>query len=266
VTGPPFPDNARSEDPDALEIRSQINHQRGSFDLADWLTRVVSVGPGDRLLDVGCGTGQLLMRYGRPAMQSGSCIALDVSKRSLAELRKRASGLAGLSTICSDMDDLLDGAHSELTGFTRIVSAYALYYSADAPRLLADLKQRLHSNGRLVLVGPAPGNNSPWYTLLRETGFQLPDQIRHVSEEFLERAVIPFALRSFRSTRLEIAENDVHFESPEEVEAYWRSNIYYDGSFDQALHARIKARFDSDGQFVNRKRIALIVMEDGDSR
>ncbi|MFP6641069.1 MAG: methyltransferase domain-containing protein [Myxococcota bacterium] len=262
MTGPPFLDNARSEDPDALEIRSQINLERGSFDLADWLTRVVSVGPGDRLLDVGCGTGQLLMRYGRPAMQSGCCIALDVSRRSLAELRKRASGLSGLSTICADMDELADDAHSELTGLTRIVSAYALYYSADPSRLLAGLKQRLHSKGRLVLVGPAPGNNSAWYALLRETGFRIPDQIRRVSEEFLDEVVMPFASRSFRSMRLEIAENDVHFDSPEEVEAYWRSNIYYDDSFDKALHARINARFASGGEFVNRKRIALVVMED----
>jgi len=247
-------------DPAATELRARFNTERGSFDLGDWLHERTQVQPGARLLDVGSGTGSLLSRYAANALRTGRCVALDASADSLRVLQEaaRAAGYSGLEAVCSDMDMLaVPGAYPELRDFTHIVSAYALYYSADATRLLEALCTRLHPEGRLFVAAPTPGNNREWFELLAEAGVRIPAAIRDVSF-FLERTVLPFALRRFESVRVDNACNTVRFESLEEVVAYWRSNIYYVPGATRALRAA--ARHLGGAPFTNHKRIGLVTM------
>lgn len=255
-------DNARSENPAALNLRARLNHEKGSFDLAAWLRGHAHIGRGARLLDIGCGTGRLLMRYGEEALHDGRCVAIDISEASLRELRQAASlaGLAGLETACLDMDTLASpDAHTELRGFTHIVSAYALYYSLDAARLLAGLCYRLSPDGTLLVVAPAPGNNVEWFELLERAGVRLPDRILDVTS-FLERTVLPFALRNFSSVQVEVATNTVRLESPEEIEAYWRSNVYFDAKASDAVRVSAAEICRVRGGLTNHKRIGLVTM------
>lgn len=254
--------NDRSQDPAALDARTRLNQTRGSLDLATWLYERAGIGEDARLLDVGCGTGQVMLRYGAAALRHGRCVALDVSEESLRVLRQAAKGpaYARLETACIDMDTLAQaGVHTELCGFTHIVSAYALYYSADAVRLLQGLVRRLDPAGSLLVVAPAPGNNAEWFSLLEAAGARVPDRI-HAVEEFLERIVVPFALRNFESVQIELATNTVQFDSPEEVETYWRSNIYFDTTATPRVRARAEEMFKMRGGFVNHKRFGLVAM------
>lgn len=247
-------------DPAALELRTRVNTERGSFDLGSWLRERLRVPPGARLLDVGCGTGTLLSRYAADALRTGHCVALDVSADSLRKFQQaaRAGGYESLETVCSDMDTLAaPGAHPGLRDFTHIVSAYALYYSADANRLLEGLFARLHPEGHLFVAAPAPGNNREWFGLLDEAGVRIPPAILQVAA-FLERTVLPFALRRFASVQTDIACNTVRFESFEQIADYWRSNIYYVPGTTPALHAATRRL--GGIPFTNRKRIGLVAM------
>lgn len=254
--------NRRSENSTALNVRARLNNERGSFDLGAWMREKIDVGPDTRLLDVGCGTGGLLSRYGEPALRHGSCVAIDVSPESLEELRRiaMAARYDKLETACIDMDALAtDGAYPELREFTHIVSAYALYYSADAARLLHGLRARLHAGGSLWVVGPAPGNNAGWFDLLAQAGVQIPARIHAVST-FLERVVLPFALRGFASVQVDLVTNTVRFESPDEVALYWRSNIYFDATASDAVRACAVEVCRKQGGVTNHKRIGIVAM------
>jgi SAM-dependent methyltransferase len=254
--------NARSEDAAALDVRSRLNNERGSFDLAAWIGEHARLGPEARLLDVGCGTGQLLLRYGETALRHGRCVAVDVSAGSLALLGEAAAHLGdvGLEIACLDMDALASpGVRPEWTGFTHIVSAYSLYYSADATRLLGGLQSRLHPEGTLLVVAPAPSNNAAWFALLERAGVEIPASIRAVST-FLERIVLPFGRRSFASVEVRLATNTVRLASADEVEAYWRSNTYFDDAATPAVRAAAEAACRAPGGFVNEKHVGLVAM------
>ncbi len=255
-------DNARSEDPTALNARSRLNNECGSFDLAAWVRKQARLEPGARLLDVGAGTGQLLLRYAGAVLRAGSCVAVDVSAASLRELQAAlpASGYSNVETACFDMDLLAESQwRPELRNFTDILSAYALYYSADANRLLAGLSGRLHPDGCLIVVAPAPGNNVEWFALLERAGVRVPAKVHAVST-FLDDTVLPFARRHFAAVTAEFETNTVRLDSVDEIDAYWRSNIYFEPSKSEALHACARDLCREQGGLVNRKRIGLVTM------
>ncbi len=252
----------RSEDTRGLEARASTN-QQGDFDLGAWIERHLALGARDRLLDLGAGTGVQLMRYARTVGPSGSCAALDVSGPSLELLaeRARAAGL-DVHTVHLDMDALTDpDAAPELRGLTHVVAAWALYYSRDTPALLEALARRLTPEGVMVVVGPAKGNNTAWYQLLREAGMEIPEAILGVSETFHDEVVLPAARRLFAAVRCEDAENHVRFASAAELLRYWRSNIYFDPAADARVTRVIEARFADGGSFEIAKLFTLLRME-----
>jgi hypothetical protein len=77
---------------------------------------------------------------------------------------------------------------------------------------------------------------------------------------------MPFALRHFLSVQVELATNVVRFESPEEIETYWYSNIYFDAAAADAVRAAAIAVCERHGGFTNHKRIGLVAMRGGPMR
>jgi SAM-dependent methyltransferase len=252
----------RSEDTKGLEARAAAN-QGGDFDLGGWIATELALGPEDRVLDLGAGTGVQLLRYARTVDPPGFCAALDVSEPSLALLRERASE-AGLEvhTFHLDMDDLTrPDVAPELYGLTRAVAAWALYYSRDARALIEAIAARLSPTGVLVVAGPAKGNNAGWYELLSEAGVAIPRAVLDVSESFHDDVVLPAGRRAFRAVRCANAQNHVRFSTPAELLRYWRSNIYFDAAFDARVAAVIDARFAREGTFEIVKLFTLVHME-----
>jgi ubiquinone/menaquinone biosynthesis C-methylase UbiE len=72
----------------------------------------IGVGPGERLLDAGCGPGRLAIPAAQRAGPSGSVTAVDLQPEMLARLRKRAAqaGVANIETRMMDIsaENILD--------------------------------------------------------------------------------------------------------------------------------------------------------------
>lgn len=97
-------------------------------------------GPGRRLLDIGCGDGENMLRFDGIALQR---VGLEVS---LPRLRTaRAHGLAVLQGSGTDLplpDDSCDV----------IYIAHVLHHVADYERVLAEMARVLRRNGRIFVV------------------------------------------------------------------------------------------------------------------
>jgi len=104
-----------------------------------------AVGPGTRLLDVGCGSGlTLVLAAGRGAIPSG----LDVSPGLLGIARERLhrAGLPGADLRDGDMESLpfADAAFDAVTGVN------AFQFAGDPRRALREAARVLRPGGRLV--------------------------------------------------------------------------------------------------------------------
>lgn len=129
----------------------------------DDLLRLVDIRPGLRVVDLGCGTGELTRRLAE-ALPGSQVLGLDNSPQMLekAALQKRA----GLSFESGDQADL----HGE---WDLIFSNAALQWSADHPRLLARLYSCLAPGGQLAIQVPSNYDHIS-HRLILETAREAP--------------------------------------------------------------------------------------------
>jgi demethylmenaquinone methyltransferase/2-methoxy-6-polyprenyl-1,4-benzoquinol methylase len=160
---PQLPLNLESQDkPDADYIRAMFDRMARGYDTFTlltgfgqaqrWRSRALScVGPGMRVLDLGCGTGDLALGAWQRSGESGAVVGLDFSEHMLAVARSKARALArpgcgSLRWMRGKAEDLpLD---EDL--FDVVVSGFVLrnLYANIGP-ILAGVRRSLKPGGRI---------------------------------------------------------------------------------------------------------------------
>lgn len=104
-----------------------------------------AVGEGERLLDVGCGTGVLLEALARAAPRA-ALVGVDVSREMLAVARRTRTSLSRLVT--GDVASLPFAARS----FDVVVSSNAFHFWIEPAAALREIRRVLTPGGRLVVT------------------------------------------------------------------------------------------------------------------
>lgn len=111
---------------------------------------------GERVLDVGTGTGELLHQLARRPDRPGDVVGVDPSAAMLARVPRLP---AGWSVRVADARYLPFGDDD----FDAAAASYVLHVLADAdvPLVLAELRRVLRPRGRLVVVTPGVSSRGP---------------------------------------------------------------------------------------------------------
>ena len=104
-------------------------------------------GPGDRVLDVGCGPGFYVDELAGQVGRTGSVTGVDASPQSLALARRRTEGHDNVTLHLADAT-ALPGADGV---FDAALSVQVLEYVTDVDAALAELHRALRPGGRLVI-------------------------------------------------------------------------------------------------------------------
>jgi ubiquinone/menaquinone biosynthesis C-methylase UbiE len=113
----------------------------------DWLRSAAAAGPGDRLLDAGCGPGLVLAALAGDVREA---VGLDLTEAMLhlAESNCRQAGHGNVRLECSPMEELpFDDA-----SFDVVVSRLTLHHLEDPERALGEMARVLRPGGRLALA------------------------------------------------------------------------------------------------------------------
>lgn len=136
--------------------------ERDVYQKPDEVMRALALKPGERVADVGAGSGYFTLRVARAVGPAGSVLAVDVNADLLAHLdgRRRESGLANVTTHLVGKDDprLPAGA------FDTVLVVDTLHYVADRVAWLRKLRAGLAPGGRIVVIDfvPKPVEERPW--------------------------------------------------------------------------------------------------------
>ena len=118
------------------------------------------VAKGERVLDVGCGTGQTTLQLAQRVGPSGSVLGVDISTPMLELARERVKK-AGLTNVRFENADAQ--THSLPAGaFDLCFSRFGVMFFLDPVAAFANLARALRPGGRLAFVCWQPALQNPW--------------------------------------------------------------------------------------------------------
>lgn len=244
---------------DKLNRRAEGNQQFGTRDFTGWVRRLIQSGPGGRILDVCCGTGNQLLLYAeRP--DTKTLYGVDASAESLkkAESRLRDSGFsAELKLIESRMEQMFERSDLVDCEFDAASCYYGLYYAEDSEKVLCDIFNHLRPGGTITIVGPYGKNNASFFELLNRY-FELPAPVVRSATTFMDKEVLPVA-QEYGSVRTETFVNPIKYSSVDSVMDYWGSSTFYSEEHAERVRRDLETVFRQHGEFVIEKHVKAIV-------
>ena len=128
------------------------------------LLAAADIGATERVLDIGCGTGQVTRDAARAAT-AGSAVGVDLSARMLAEARRRAEA-EGLHNVVFQRADVQVHAF-EAESFDLAVSRIGASFFGEPRVAFTNIARALRQGGRLVILSWRSLDNNEW---IREIG------------------------------------------------------------------------------------------------
>ena len=189
------------------------------------LAELVLLGPGGRVLDVGCGAGGALLPAARRVGPSGEAVGIDLAA-GMVERTRAAAEDAGLDQVRAEV---MDGAALEFEDdhFDVVLAAFTLGAIPDAERALAEWRRVLRPTGSLGVA--------VWDNLLDDAWRwesevnnefaplvppELLETVGRLSGRFTDTATLRAALEGagFNDVTIERKHADLSFPS---AEAWW---------------------------------------------
>lgn len=126
------------------ELQRLIGQSRFLGELTEELLRAAGIGPGMRVLDVGCGAGDVSFLAATLVGRDGSVIGVDRSADAIVLAKRRAAdvGLANVSFVTQDLQELGTEAR-----FDAIIGRLVLMYFPEPAAILRQLAGLLVPGG-----------------------------------------------------------------------------------------------------------------------
>lgn len=239
-----------------LETRIETHKQFSTYDINDWILSCVQPQKNEKLLDIGCGTGEQILSFSKFCGSLSEIVVIDESTESLKIVEKRCSEkrIRKLKTIRANMDNLPD-LLGNTNKFDLIISCFAIYYSKKIPELIATIKRLLNNEGRFFVCGPIQGNNSE---LIEFHSQILKSPIEHV--EFpMTKTILPEIKKKFSMIEKFNFSNPLHFPNPDSLINYWKSYYLYDQNLEEEFIFKTKNYFKKHTEFISTKKIIGII-------
>ena len=156
-----------------------------------WLFERLSLSPRERVLEVGCGTGNLWRENAERVPHGATLVVTDAAPAMLEQARARLAGLALAPDFRAADAQALPFADAS---FELVLANHMLYHVPDRARALAELARVLRPGGRLVV-----GTNH-WTHLL---------ELRELLERFGLAGLLLAPLRDRSEFDLETAAEEI---------------------------------------------------------
>jgi len=137
--------------------------------LGEDVMAVLAPQPGERILDVGCGTGQTTLALGGRVGSAGKVLGVDISRPMLAIARSRVGDAPGVEFREGDAQTF----RFDPGAFDAIFSRFGVMFFGDPVAAFINLRGALKPGGRLAFICWRPAAENPWMT--PPTGSALAD-------------------------------------------------------------------------------------------
>jgi SAM-dependent methyltransferase len=129
--------------------------------VTDLLCDLTGFAPGERVLDIGCGTGAHALAVAERTAPDGEVLALDISEPLLERTKERARAAnLPIKTMHADAQvAMFPGT------FDVVTSRFGVMFFEDPAAAFANMAKALKPGGRLVFAAWGPVSINPWWRL-----------------------------------------------------------------------------------------------------
>ncbi len=142
-------------------IECEDNLDASFESVTDLIVSRAALQSGERVLDVGCGTGALTLAAAHAVRAGGHVLATDISVPLLARTDNRASGLSQVSSLHADAQTTI----WPRPPFDSAVSRFGVMFFADPAAAFANIARALRPGGRFVFAAWGPYAQNPWWMI-----------------------------------------------------------------------------------------------------
>jgi ubiquinone/menaquinone biosynthesis C-methylase UbiE len=162
--------------------RAAPTYDRSGFShhapFGEWLAKLVVLGPGGRVLDVGCGAGGALLPAAWRVGPTGEAVGIDLSEGMVARTREAAAE-AKLDWVRAEV---MDGAKLAFDddSFDAVLCAFTLASIPDAAGALAEMHRVLRPTGSVGIAVWDEVSDDAWKwegELMGEVAGQAPPEL-----------------------------------------------------------------------------------------
>lgn len=246
-----------------LAKRIELHTKFGARNIDEWMLKLIQLQPGNKILDVGCGSGKQCFSYYDNLKGNAQITGGDVSEDLLSQARlEDARRQSGIKFLHLDFNKQFPFENDQ---FDFISCCFAIYYAENVPFTIGEMHRVTRPGGRLFTTGPMPENKKIFYDIIKEATHKpiptMPGSSRY-SSEFLS------TIKSlYNKVDVHIFENPLTFTSVEPYIEYTRASMSEDrklwSSFFQSkddfekiidsITEVAKRRLDQDGKLVMTK-------------
>jgi SAM-dependent methyltransferase len=128
-------------------VRNQAIMDASLADATAGLFSLAAIAPGERVLDIGCGSGETSLMAARGVGPAGAVTGLDISRPLLELARHRADGIANLNFIEADAS-----AYGFSPQFDLLLSRFGVMFFDDPLAAFTNIRKAAAPGGRLAFV------------------------------------------------------------------------------------------------------------------
>lgn len=129
------------------------------------LRRSYDIGPGDRVLDIGCGAGQTTREAAQLAVP-GDVLGVDISPQ-MIERARRLSESTGIHNVSFEQADAARH-HFTAEGFDVGISRFGMMFFTDPVAGFSNIARAIRPNGRLVMMVWQEQHRNEWSVSIKQ--------------------------------------------------------------------------------------------------
>lgn len=245
-----------------LDARIEI-HKRYSTNprgIWEFAASLYNFKANERILEVGCGTGEFWAAQHGSLPNSCSVLATDFSRGMIEKAKARLSHLPQFQFEVADVEALPYADSS----FDCVLAHFMLYHPASQDRALAEIRRVLTPNGRACIITTGQRHMKRLDEIGIEFNVRWRDAIKSMSSSFCEENAEEMIGRHFRNCDKHIHNNNLEVKNAQIAADYMKS--YYNSDavlmapdFFERIKERVSTEIAEKGFFFIEKRVVLYI-------
>lgn len=165
----------RLSDREFGKVKNQLLYDNSWQTTIDALIKFGGINNGDKILEVGCGWGRILVglkKYFPKSQLVGMDITKELLQRADSVIKKETGSIKNVKLITGDIDKLTFKKNT----FDKAIAIRVLQYVPNPQNSLAELKRVVKENGQVIIA--VPNKFNPIYLLRYHTKLYKPSAVK----------------------------------------------------------------------------------------